>query len=57
MRKMRWTLVCLLGHSGLLMTTTPKPLFWIADTKEILSSFPEDVRDAMGFAHLHGAEG
>ena len=28
----------------------PKPLFWIASSQDDLRSFPEDVKDTMGFA-------
>lgn len=34
-----------------------KPLFWIASSKDDLRSFPEDVKDVMGFALYQAQNG
>lgn len=34
-----------------------KPLFWIASSKDDLRSFPEDVKDVMGFALYQAQKG
>jgi phage-related protein len=35
----------------------PKPVFWIGGSKTDLSSFPEDVKDAVGFALYDAQQG
>ena len=32
------------------LETSPKPLFWIASSRDDLQAFPEEVKDVMGFA-------
>ena len=40
-----------------MMALKLKPVIWIANTKKVLSGFPEDVRDAMGFALFAAQKG
>jgi phage-related protein len=39
------------------MKPGPKPLIWIADTLDVLQSFPEDVKDEVGFALFQAQTG
>jgi phage-related protein len=37
-------------HSASVTLPPPKPLIWIGSSKDDLSAFPDDVKEAMGFA-------
>ena len=53
--------ICLNWHTMERMASTesskPKPVIWVGDSLHVLQSFPEDVKDEMGFALFQAQTG